>query len=62
MNTFFLVNLENTFSQSACVSTGALQGSIRGPVFFLIYIMLYYKLTNVISYFMLMIQACLVNI
>ena len=33
MNASCLVNLENTFSQPACVSTGALQGS-GGPAFF----------------------------
>ena len=36
-NRFFLVNLGNNFSQRASVSCGLAQGSILGPLLFLIY-------------------------
>ena len=38
INMTFLVNLENVFSQPACVSSGVSQGSILGPLVFLIHI------------------------
>ena len=38
INRTFLVNLRNVFSQSACVSSNVLQGSILGPLLFFIYI------------------------
>ena len=38
INRTFSVNLVNAFSQPACVSSGVLQGSIFGPLLFLIYI------------------------
>ena len=37
-NRYFLVNLENNFSQPASVSCGVPQGSIFGPLLFLIYV------------------------
>ena len=37
-NRSFLVNLENNFSQPASVSCGVSQGSILGPLLFLIYV------------------------
>ena len=37
-NTTFLFNLGNVFSQPACVSSSVTQGSILGPLLFLIYI------------------------
>ena len=38
INITFLVNLGNVFSQPACVSSDVTQGSILGPLHFLIYI------------------------
>ena len=38
INWTFLLNLGNVSSQPACVSSSVLQGSILGPLFFLIYI------------------------
>ena len=38
INRTFLVELRNAFSQPACVSSGVLQGSILGPLLFLIYV------------------------
>ena len=59
INRTFLVNLGYAFSQQpACVFSSVLQGSILGPLLFLIYIKdIYHKLSNIIFFFMLMIHA-----
>ena len=54
-----LVNLESIFSQPACVTHVVLQGSI---LVFLYTLMKCYKLSNIIFFFMLIIDVFSVNI
>ena len=61
INRTFLLNLGSAFSQPAYVSSGVPQGSILGPLVFLIS-MRCHKLSNVTFTFTLMMHALPVNI
>ena len=62
INRTFLVNLGNIFSQPACVSSGVTQGSILGPLLFLIYVNDMSQAVKCNIFFMLVTHTLSVNI